>query len=61
LVEGRSPRDASRLTGYTPTFNAVNFTVPENGPRSADSLIGKTVPVRAIEAHLTGCTGEYAG
>jgi len=61
LVEGRSPKDDSRLTGYTRTFKAVNFTVSETGPRSADSLIGKTVPVRAIEAHLTGFTGEYAG
>jgi tRNA-2-methylthio-N6-dimethylallyladenosine synthase len=61
LVEGRSQKDTSRLTGYTRTLKAVNFAPPDAGPRSAESLIGKIVPVRAIEAHLTGFTGEYAG
>jgi len=61
LVEGPSQKDANRLTGYTRTLKAVNFTLPEGGTRSAESLIGKTVPVRAVEAHLTGFTGEYAG
>jgi tRNA-2-methylthio-N6-dimethylallyladenosine synthase len=61
LVEGRSPKDASRLTGFTRTLKAVNFTVAETGTRSAESLVGKLVPVRAVESHLTGFTGEYAG
>lgn len=61
LVEGRSPRDANKLSGYTRTFKMINFTVPESGTRTPDSLIGKLVPVRATEAHLTGFTGEYAG
>lgn len=61
LVEGRSQKDASRLAGQTRTMKTVNFTVPEGGPRSADSLVGKLVPVRMVEGHLTGFTGEYAG
>ncbi len=61
LVEGPSQRDATRLTGYTRTLKAVNFTLPEGGTRSPESLVGKTVPVRAVVAHLTGFTGEYAG
>jgi hypothetical protein len=39
----------------------VNFTVPAGGTRDPDSLIGKLVPVRAVEANLTGFTGEYVG
>ncbi len=58
LVEGRSQRDRNRLSGYTRTLKMVNFTVPEGGTRSLDSLIGKLVPVRAVEANLTGFTGE---
>jgi tRNA-2-methylthio-N6-dimethylallyladenosine synthase len=61
LVEGPSQKDASRLTGYTRTLKTVNFAVPEGATRSPESLIGKEVPVRATEAHLTGFTGEYAG
>ena len=61
LVEGPSQKDASRLTGYTRTLKTVNFTLPDGGPRSAESLVGKIVPVRAVQAHLTGFTGEYAG
>jgi len=60
LVEGRSQRDPNRLTGYTRTLKTVNFTVPEGGTRSADSLVGKLVPVRVTHAHLTGFTGELA-
>jgi tRNA-2-methylthio-N6-dimethylallyladenosine synthase len=60
LVEGRSPKDASKLTGTTRTLKTVNFTVPPDSTRSAESLIGKLVPVCAVEAHLTGFTGEYA-
>jgi tRNA-2-methylthio-N6-dimethylallyladenosine synthase len=61
LVEGRSQRDASRLSGYTRTLKMVNFTVPAGSTRDPDSLIGKLVPVRAVEANLTGFTGEYVG
>ncbi len=61
LVEGRSQRDANRLTGYTRTLKMVNFTVPAGSSRSADSLIGRLVPVRSLEAQLTGFIGEYAG
>lgn len=60
LVEGRSPRDAGRLTGVTGQNKTVNFALPGGGTRSAESLIGKLVPVRLLEAHLTGFTGEYA-
>ncbi len=60
LVEGRSQRDPNRLSGYTRTQKMVNFTVPAGGTRSLDSLIGKLVPVRALEANLTGFTGELA-
>jgi hypothetical protein len=48
------------LTGYTRTLKTVNFTVPAGGTRSAESLVGKLVPVRVTEAHLTGFTGELA-
>ena len=61
LAEGRSQRDARRLSGYTRTLKMVNFTVPDGGSRSLDSLIGKLVSVRAVEAHLTGFTGEFVG
>ncbi len=61
LVEGRSPKDPTRLTGNTRTLKTVNFVVPTGGTRSPESLIGKLVPVRAVSAHLTGFTGEYAG
>jgi tRNA-2-methylthio-N6-dimethylallyladenosine synthase len=58
LVEGRSPKNPDKLTGQTRTLKTVNFTVPNGGTRSSESLIGKLVPVRAVEAHLTGFTGE---
>lgn len=61
LVEGRSQKDPKKLAGQTRTMKTVNFTVPEGGSRSEDSLIGKLVPVRMVEGHLTGFTGEYAG
>lgn len=57
LVEGRSPKDPGKLTGNTRTLKTVNFTVPPDSIRSADSLIGKLVPVRVTAAHLTGFTG----
>ncbi len=60
LVEGRSHRDTNRLSGYTRGLKMVNFTVPNGGTRSLDSLIGKLVPVCALEANLTGFLGELA-
>ena len=44
LVEGRSPKDAAKLTGYTRTLKTVNFTVPESSSRSADSLSANSFP-----------------
>ena len=61
LVEGPSQKNPSRLSGYTRSLKIVNFTVPSESTRSADSLIGKLVPVRVAEGRLTGFTGEYAG
>ncbi|HXG23741.1 MAG TPA: tRNA (N6-isopentenyl adenosine(37)-C2)-methylthiotransferase MiaB [Chthonomonadales bacterium] len=58
LVEGRSPKDPTKLTGLTRTFKTVNFPPPEEDTRPADSLIGKLVMVRAVEGHLWGFTGE---
>lgn len=58
LVEGRSPKDPTKLTGLTRTFKTVNFPPPEDDKRTADSLIGKLVMVRAVEGHLWGFTGE---
>ncbi|HLJ54103.1 MAG TPA: tRNA (N6-isopentenyl adenosine(37)-C2)-methylthiotransferase MiaB [Chthonomonadaceae bacterium] len=58
LVEGPSERDATRLTGYTRTLKTVNFTVPAGANPAA--LAGKLATVRAVQAHLTGFTGEYA-
>lgn len=60
LVEGRSHRDTNRLSGYTRGLKMINFTVEGGGTRSLDSLIGKLVPVRALEANLTGFLGELA-
>ena len=60
LVEGRSPKDPNKLTGYTRTLKTVNFTVPDGGTRPPDSLIGKLVPVLVTQAHLTGFTGTIA-
>jgi len=61
MVEGRSPKDASKLTVLTRTMKTINFTVPPGGTRDADSLIGKLVPVRTTESHLWGLIGEFAG
>ncbi len=60
LVEGKSQKDPSKLTGYTRTLRMVNFTVPQGGTRSAESLIGEEVPVRLQESYLTGFIGELA-
>lgn len=51
LVESRSPRDPSRLTGLTRTFKTVVFPGDER-------LIGRLVQVRATEGSLTGFHGE---
>ena len=61
LVEGRSPKDPTKLTGLSRTFKTMNFPAPEGGTRDGDSLIGKLVPVRAVGSHLWGFAGEYAG
>ena len=60
LVEGKSVKDENRLHGYTRTLKIVNFTVPSGGSRSIESLIGKTVPVELLEAHMTGFSGRVA-
>ncbi len=60
LVEGLSPKDRTRLTGNTRTLKTVNFVAPEAETRSRSSLIGKIVPVKVREAHLTGFIGELA-
>jgi len=60
LVEGWSQRDSAKLTGYTRTLKNVHFTVPEGGTRSAQSLIGKEVPVKLLESYLTGYIGVLA-
>jgi tRNA-2-methylthio-N6-dimethylallyladenosine synthase len=59
LVEGRSAKDPSRLTGSTRTFKTFNFSIPNNMTIKPDSLIGKLVEVRSDEGHLTGFTGEF--
>jgi len=51
LVEGKSQKDPSKLTGLTRTFKTVHFP---GDPR----LIGKLAPVRAVEGYLTGFMGE---
>lgn len=61
LVEGHSPKDRTKLTGLTRTMKTVNFPAPEDGTPAADSLVGKLVPVRAVEGHLWGFAGEYEG
>jgi tRNA-2-methylthio-N6-dimethylallyladenosine synthase len=60
LVEGYSQKDSTKLTGYTRTLKNVHFTVPGSGTRSAESLIGKEVPVLLEESYLTGFIGTYA-
>ncbi|MDE2127860.1 MAG: tRNA (N6-isopentenyl adenosine(37)-C2)-methylthiotransferase MiaB [Armatimonadetes bacterium] len=59
LVEGRSPKDPSRLTGLTRTNKTVNFDAPVDSPE-ADSLTGKLVTVEALEGHLWGFTGRLS-
>jgi tRNA-2-methylthio-N6-dimethylallyladenosine synthase len=59
LVEGRSAKDPSKLTGSSRTFKTVNFSVPESSGSKPEALIGKLFEVRAVEGHLTGFTGEH--
>lgn len=51
LVEGRSEKDANKLTGYTRTNKTVNFP-------GDIGLKGRLVLVRATRAHPWGFTGE---
>ncbi len=51
LVEGRSPKNPAMLTGRTRQDKTVNFAGDQ-------SLIGKTVLVEAVEAHLYGFLGR---
>lgn len=51
MVEGRSPKNPDRLTGLTRQNKTVNFPL-------SSATAGKTVTVRAAEAHLYGFTGE---
>ena len=61
LVEGFSEKDGAKLTGYTRGLKSVSFPAPTDGRRDGESLIGKTVPMRLAQAHLTGFTGIFAG
>ncbi len=54
LVEGPSPKDPTRLRGYTREFRMMHF------PGSAD-MTGQLVQVEAISAHLWGLSGQVAG
>lgn len=51
LVEGRSPKDPSKLSGLTRNFKTVNFEAPPQ-------LIGKTVRVQVTMGHLWGFSGR---
>ncbi len=55
LVEGKSPKDSSKLTGNTRTLKTVNFKAETS---DSERLIGKLVEVRALSSHLWGFTGE---
>ena len=61
LVEGWSEKSPDKLTGYTRGLKGVHITAPSSGTREAASLIGKTVPVRLDEGHLTNFSGTYVG
>lgn len=51
LVEGVSPKDSSKLQGYSREYKMVHFEGPEE-------LIGRKVMVKAESAHLWGLHGE---
>jgi len=59
LVEGRSQRDPSRLSGYSRTGKMVHFPAPA-ASRDADGLVGRLVHVRVTDGLLTGFLGELA-
>jgi tRNA-2-methylthio-N6-dimethylallyladenosine synthase len=52
LVEGRSPRDPSRMTGRTSAHRIVHFAAQE------PDLVGRYVPVRIREALAHSLVGE---
>ena len=54
LVEGPSPKDPTRLQGYSREFKMMHFTGPAE-------LTGQLVKVRAVSAHLWGLGGELLG
>jgi tRNA-2-methylthio-N6-dimethylallyladenosine synthase len=51
LVEGTSPKDATRLQGYSRDFRMVHFEGPEH-------LKGQVVTVEATAGHLWGVSGK---
>ncbi len=51
LVEGPSPKNASRLQGYTREFKMMHF-------EGSSELTGTLVKVEAIEGHLWGLSGR---
>lgn len=55
LVEGRSRRNAERLTGRTRNNKVVNFT----SPLSEDELAGQLVPVKITEPKAFSLNGEH--
>jgi tRNA-2-methylthio-N6-dimethylallyladenosine synthase len=50
LVEGASPKNGSMLQGYSRCFRMLHFPGDTN-------LVGETVRVEAVEAHLWGLSG----
>ena len=61
LVEGKSAKDPTKLTGLSRTMKTMNFTGPGLRGTSAEQMNGKLIQVRVAEGHLTGFTGEYSG
>ncbi|WP_303674087.1 tRNA (N6-isopentenyl adenosine(37)-C2)-methylthiotransferase MiaB [Vampirovibrio chlorellavorus] len=57
LVEGKSKRNPSRLTGRTRTNKVVNFDTP----LSEDALVGQLVSVKITEALPFSLLGEMVG
>ena len=53
LVEGPSPKEPSRLQGYSREFRMVNFPAPL-------SRVGRIARIVTTEAHHWGFTGELA-
>jgi tRNA-2-methylthio-N6-dimethylallyladenosine synthase len=59
LFDGSSKRDSTMLSGRTPTNKVVHVALPA-GAVTAD-FIGKTVPVRIVEAQTWFLSGDLAG